>query len=91
MGVLQHEVFALSLLRLAQHHAGEPADAVIDVHHVVARRELGEEGLAERRPLSTVAPLLGEAEDLGVGQHSRLLGVECPPLGKRAVHEGHRS
>src|SRR4029079_11852568 len=62
------------------HHAGgllrdesfEPRDAVLLVHDVIARLEIGEER-TERAALAAALgmPRLAEAEDLRVGEHAQ--------------------
>ena len=64
LGVVQLQVLPLVALDGLAGHADEAGDAVLDVHHVVAGLQLGEEGPAVDATAGRRPPLLGEAEDL---------------------------
>ena len=89
VGVLQLQVLALALADGAPHEAGELRDAVLDVHDVLARRQVGEERFARRAAARRRASLLREAEDLGVGEQrdAGALLADGPAVRQRAVDD----
>ena len=81
LGVVQLEDTRARRPRRCADQPVEARDAVLDVHDVVAGREVGEEGLAVRRRPD--APPLREAEDLRVGPERQLRGRELPSRRQR--------
>ena len=70
---LEQQVVALGAADGPFHHAGEPADAVDVVHHVVAGLEVIEEGLGLAATLrSGLAMGPSTPGDVGLGQHGQL-------------------
>ncbi|MBA7583650.1 hypothetical protein ES708_25597 [subsurface metagenome] len=67
------------------YNSGKPADAVLDMHHIVTGRQLDEEPVVGHGPSFDQASLLDEAEDFGVGKEKRL-SVHCPPLPQQPLH-----
>ena len=74
------QIFAV-VVRIALHaarNAPEPADAVLDMHHIIAGRKLGQKGVARRRNRASArAPLLRHPEYLSIAEHRK------PPPVKR--------
>ena len=89
LGVLQLQVFALVPVNGHSHDPRKARDAVVDMDHVRARRQFGEERLAVDRPPGCRPPLLREPEDLGVGHDPELKAVlaEPPTFGERALQQ----
>ncbi len=75
------------------HQPDESGDAVLDVHHVIALCQLGQEGLTVDPPPRESAPLLGEAEYLRIGEEGEVVRVDgqTPAAGQRALDDGQRA
>ena len=87
--VFQHQVLA-DVLSLQRGCADETRDAVLHVHHVNARMQLGELRPAPRRPSAHAPAFLGDAEHLAVGQHHqpvRPFPRKGEPLAQVALYE----
>ncbi|MBA7685546.1 hypothetical protein ES703_93971 [subsurface metagenome] len=67
------------------YNSGEPADAVLDMHHIVTGRQLDEELVVGHGSSLHQTPLLDKAEDFGVGKEKRL-PVHYPPLPQQPLH-----
>ena len=90
LGVVQLQVLPLVLLHRHPHQPGEAGDAVVDVHHVVARRELGQERLPVDPAAGRAAALLHESEHLRVRDQGQVDAVlaQAPARRQRALHQG---
>ena len=87
VGVSELQILPLPVADLLARQSYEAADAVLDMHDEVARLQVLEEGGVLAAPLGDRTALLGEAENLGVGEQGEgiLVALEAPALGRGAV------
>lgn len=88
--VVELQVLPLMLVNRHPDQPDEAGDAVVGVHHVVARGELGQERLAVDPLAGRTTALLGETEDLGVRDQGQVYAVlaQAPSRRQRSLHQG---
>ena len=77
VGVLDLDAVVRRAHRLDLLEAEEAADAVIDVDDEIAGREAGRLGQRVRRLLAPLRPQQPLAEDVLLGQHDQVVGLEA--------------